>query len=464
MHRLTIIPFCLAALAHGAVGQERYYPPADTVFVLLVNPHRMYWIRGTDTLSQPARPLVVETQYWNSEGAQVRVTVRQQQLDVGRRTKVDTFGITPLGAVKTINGKAPGLNGRIDFLPRLPGRVLAEGETWEDTLQSEGGGARRDGAYRVVRTYRVRRIFDSSATRLAEVSATGLVRYRDSWWVDSAAGRLAFINVAGPDTERFVFAVKQGQLLLRSWSMNLTGRGAIPGDSGRMDTTAAGLIAAETEQVISSERAHLLTRPMPGPDTSVTLERGPIFLHTVLSHPQEVEAGMARNDGLVGTTHARFAGGVMQAYEVLWTDTAVVPRRIVLSLSGDSLHIRETGRRDTVLAIPEAWWGVADYAMNELLVPTFMAHPADGVATRFAVYRPYPRHWDVGTASVRPLGDNFVASYRLGTDSLPTHLLITRYGDLLMGENSGPTGAQRVPASGSPRRAQLDKILQTLRR
>jgi hypothetical protein len=202
---------------------------------------------------------------------------------------------------------------------------------------------------------------------------------------------------------------------------------------------------------------------LPGVDTAVTLNRGPVLLHTVLRHPGDIESGMARNDGLIGTAHARFVRGVIASYEAFWTDTSIAPRQIGLTVSGDTVRIREPGRHDSTIAIPEHWWGVADYAMNELLVPVFLAHPADGVGAPFAIYRPYARHWDVGTASLRPLGENFVASYRLGSDTLPTYLLITKDGDLLMAENSGPTGAQRMPKDGTPRRARLDAILQTLR-
>ena len=463
MRNLTAAYLCLSGLAQFAAGQKGYLPPADTSFVLIVNPYRMYWVRKGDTLSQPVHTVSVEAQHWRQDGQLQQVIVKQLQLDVRRRAKVDTFAITPLGAVQQINGHAPGLNERVDFLPRLPGRAPTPGLTWADTLESpQRSGPRRDGLYVVTRIYHVSRLFDSTGTRFAELAAIGTVHYRDSWWVDSTAGTFASLDVTGPDTEGGVFAVQEGRLLRWAWSMNLTGRGTLPGDSGRIDTTAAGLVSGETQRVISSSRAHLLTRPLPGTDSAVTLNTGPVLLHTVLRHPQEVEAGMARNDGMIGTAHARFAEGVVQSYEALWTDTAAVPREIRLVVTGDTLRIREVGHPDSNVAIPQDWWGVADYAMNEFLVPTFLGHPADGVAVPFAVYRPYARHWDVGTASVRPLGENFLASYRLGSDTLPTYLLITKDGDLLMAENSGPTGAQRVPTEGSPRRAQLDAILKTL--
>ena len=464
MRAVIVACLWLAASANRGLGQDVYRPSADTVFVLLVNPYRMYWVRAGDTVSQPMHAVSVEAQRWARHGQQLHVTVRQLPLDVHRRIKVDTFTVTPLGGVRAINGRAPGMNERVDFLPRLPGRTLAVGVAWADTLRSPHAGARGDGFYSVVRTYRVDRLFDSADTRLADVSVTGLVRYRDSWWIDSTAGTSYSIDVAGPDTERFVFAIQQGRLISRSWSMTLTGRGTIPGDGGRIDTVDAGLISAETQRVISPDRAHLLMRPLPGLDSAMSLHTGPILLHTVSRRMDELEAGMARNDGLVGTARARFAGGRVQSYDATWTDTSNTPRQVALSSFQDSLRIREAGRADTAVAIPAPWWGVADYAMNEFLVPTFLAHAADGVSTPFAVYRPYPRHWDVGVGSLRRLGENFVASYRLGGDTAATYLLITKDGDLLMAENSGPTGAQRVPFEGSLRRAQMDSILKTLQR
>jgi hypothetical protein len=452
----------LVALAGGLSGQE-YHVPRDTVFVQLVNPYRMYFVRKGDTLSNPVTGVAVEAQHWDRDGARLRVTVRALQLDVTRRARVDTFTVTRRGAVELINGHTPGLNERVDLLLHLPGRPLTAGATWVDTLRSSHGGPKGDGLYSVARTYRVGRLFDSAGTTVAEVLANGVVHYRDSWWVDSSAGTFYSIDVTGPDTERYVFAVPQGRLLRRSWSMKLTGRGTLPAPGGGSDTVAAGLISGETQEDISPSRGRLVMRALPGADTSVTLATGPVLLHTVLRQPEEIQAGMARNDGMIGTVHACFAGGSTRSYDALWTDTSSLARRTTLTLSGDSLRIHEPGRADTATAIPARWWGVADYSMNELLVPPLLDRDADGVARPFAVYRPYPRHWDVGTASLRRVGKHLVATYRLGSDTTPTYLLITGDGDLLLGENSGPNGARRMPPEGSARRAQLEAILQALR-
>jgi hypothetical protein len=459
----AVLSSCTILLGRPVAGQEVYRAPPDTVFVVVTNPYRMYWVRGGDTISQPMHSVAVEAQRWRRDGERLQVTVRDVQLDVHRRERVDTFTITPLGAVTAINGDPPGLNERVDLLLRLPGKNLTPGLVWADTLQTTQDTPRGEHAYTVARTYNVDRLRDSAGLRLAEVSATGLVHYRDGWWVDSASGTFATIDVAGPDTEHFVFAVSDGRLLRRSWSMRLTGQGMLPADGGRMDTTAAGLISSEIQEVVSRDRARLLSRPMPGTDTSVTLNGGIVFLHTVRRGQAAIESGMARNDGLVGTARAAYANGAVTSYDVLWTDTAATPRHIAITVAGDSLAIHDAGRPDTMVGIPAPWWGIADYAMGELLVPVLLAHPADSTEHAFAILRPYPRHWDVGKASLRPVGENYVAHYLLGSDTLGTYFLITRDGDLLLGQNSDPTGAQRVPPEGSARRRRLQAILEAMR-
>jgi hypothetical protein len=445
-----------------AFGQDAYATPSDTLFYMLVNPYRMYWIRNGDTLSQPVHAVSVEAQQWARTRQELRVVVRQLQLDVHRAVRTDTFSVTPLGAVRAINGHAPGMNERVDLVPRLPRGKLAAGVTWVDTLSATQPGGPVVKAYGVTRTWRVERLFDSAGTRWATISASGVIHYRDAWWADSTAGSFASLDVTGPLTERVLFSVTQRQLLERSWSTNLTGRGILPNEHGA-DTTAAGLISSETQRLISPDRAHLLARPFAGVDTTYSYNQGTIFLHVVDREHTTIGTAMARNDGLVGTAHASFTSGRVSSYDAVWTDTAVTPRRIAISVVGDSLKIHQTGSADTTVVIPEQWWGIADYAMNELLIPVFLAHAVDTTAG-FAIYRPYAGHWDTGRANIRRYGDNFVVSYRLGGDTLQTVLLITPDGELLMAENSGPRGARRLPPPGSAQSARLEAILEQTRK
>jgi hypothetical protein len=465
MPRLIALLLALALAPGVATGQQQYRPPPDTVFVLLVNPYRMYWVRGTDTLSQPTHAVSVEAERWEQRkpGADLRVVVEHRDLDVHRRVKQDTFVVAPSGPVRTVNGHAPDMDERVDLLPRLPDRALRARLTWSDTLASSktaAPGGRK--TFSVIRAWRVDRLFDSAGTRMAAISAAGDLHYRDGWWTDSAASAFVTLDVRGPMTEHALLAITTGQLLERAWSMTLRGTGTISGEHG-VDTVPAGLISAETQRTLSSAQAHLLARDLPGNDTSMSYSTGPILLHVVDRHPEEISAAMARNDGLVGTTHARFANGLLVGYQATWTDT-LSTRETKLDRVHDSLVIHDSGASDTSVAIPVRWWAVADYAMNELLVPVFLSHPADGASDSFAVFRPFPRHWDIGVASLRPLGENLVASYRLGTDTAATYLLITRDGDLLMAENSGPTGAQRVPLPGTTRRAQLQTIMDAMQK
>jgi hypothetical protein len=453
--------FALITAPLSAQQPATYRPQADTQFMMVINPYHMYWVRGSDTLSQPALEAQVETEVWRQVQGQLEVFDRVADLNTARTVKYDTFTVSPRGVIQPLNGRVLGFKDDNDLVPHLPDRPLVPGTAWSDTVQTMSRGPAGDGVLALIRDFRVQRVFDSAGTQLAEVAATGTAHYRDSWWVDSAAGKLLSIDAIGPHKEGLIFAIREGRLVSRWWSMNLVGRGVIPGPAG-LDTVAAGLVSAQSESPISRERAHLLTRDLPGADTTFTFNRGVVFVHTVQHDSAHVASGMARADGLVGTADARYQRGSVRSFAVTWTDTSATARRISLSASRDSLRLTDMGHADTVLVAPTPWWGVADYAMGELLIPTFLAHASDTAAAPFAIYRPYPRHWDTGTAKIRPLGEYLLASYRLGSDTAATYFLISRSGELLMGENSDPTGAERMPAEGTPKRATLDAFLKSL--
>lgn len=456
---------CLAvALIAAPLASQQpaiYRPQPDTQFIMVVNPFHMYWVRGKDTLSQPVIEAQVETEVWRQVQGQLEVFDRVADLNTARTVKYDTFTVTPRGATQPLGGRPLGFKDNNDLVPHLPDRPLVPGTAWSDTIQTTSRGPAGDGLLSLARQFRVQRVFDSAGMHLTEVAATGTVHYRDSWWADSAAGKLVSLDAIGPHKEGFFFAARDGKLVSRWWSMNLVGRGIIPGANGP-DTVPAGLVSSQSESAISGERAHLLTRDLPGADTTFTFNRGVVFVHTVQHDSTHVASGMARADGLVGTADAHYQRGSVTSLSVTWTDTAATTRRISVLASHDSLHVTDVGRADTLVVAPTAWWGVADYAMGELLVPSLLAHASDTTTAPFAVYRPYPRHWDTGRANIRPLGDYLLASYRLGTDTAATFLLISRTGELLMGENSDPTGADRMPAEGTPKRATLDAFLKSL--
>lgn len=439
-----------------------YKAPAGEVFVATENPYHMYWLRGADTVGSPTKELTLERQVWRSRGSKLEVIVNQQSLDASRRATADTFVVGGTGRVATINAKPPGINGRVDFLLSLPVKPLTVGVTWSDTLEHTGNGVGGQHRYAVERLYRVVSELDTLGHHVTRVDARGTVAYRDGWWADSAKGAFYSMDVRGPVTESFFFDARRGQLIARLWKMDLRGTGTITNERGGQDTLPAGLESEERQWLLEPRIAVVVGRALPAGDTSVTISRGLLFVHTVRRTADTIEAGFGRNGGLVGTARTVFSNNSPMAYRATWTDGFAPPETETVERQGDSLAVSHHGSR-TVIAIPRAVWGIADYAMQELLVPVLLSVPVDGMNHPFAIYRPYAAHWDSGTVVVRALPDARIAVVQMSTDKKPQALLISREGDYLYGENSDPIGAERVPSLNSRRRVKLQSLLNQLR-
>jgi hypothetical protein len=63
--------------------------------------------------------------------------------------------------------------------------------------------------------------------------------------------------------------------------------------------------------------------------------------------------------------------------------------------------IRVTGARDTVLPVPALPWAVADYGMDDQLLPLIAAAGSDTHGARLAIYRPYQSRWDTISVACR---------------------------------------------------------------
>jgi hypothetical protein len=459
-----VLPFVFTLLATTAGAQpSSYRVPASQPHIAIVNPYRMYWVRGADTVGSRVSESSIEHQRWSASGSGLTIVVDQTHLDVTRRVTSDTFAIESDGRVSTINSRPPGLNGRVDLLLRLPHVPLRVGTTWADTMRHDAEGPVGRHRYDVRRAYEAKRELDTLGRHVLLVQATGHVDYRDGWWADSARGVAVWIDVNGPLTEQFYFDVRAGQLVARSWKMDLRGTGAIPDERGALDTLPAGLLSEEKQWLVDASIAGQVGRELPRGDTSITSSgRGRLLLHSVRRTADTLETGFARNDGMVGTARAEFSGGMPTRYAAQWTEgfNKAVEQRVVRD--GSVLRVSGT-RADTTVSIPtSAAWGIADYSMQELLVPVILALPADASPHPFAIYRPYARHWDTGTIVVRPIPDGRIAVLQLGTDK-PQAMVITSSGDYLYGENSDPVGAERAPAPGTARRAQLEALMKRLR-
>jgi hypothetical protein len=200
LHRLSFLALPLTILfatASGAQSAPRYRIADDTLRYEIDNPFRMYWLKG-DTIGPAQHGHEVESHVWGGSEIHPTLVIRQLSLEVGRRTKTDTFDVAPSGRVEAINHRTPGAASRVDLLLRLPSSPLVLETRWSDTVRVTGtdpGGAQW---YEVARDYRVARVFDTVGTRgVADVSASGTIRMRFGFWVDSAAGKSAWIDVTG---------------------------------------------------------------------------------------------------------------------------------------------------------------------------------------------------------------------------------------------------------------------------
>lgn len=244
--------------------------------------------------------------------------------------------------------------------------------------------------------------------------------------------------------------------------MDLRGSGVSPTGP---DTLPAGLRSEELLAIADSPRVRFLLAPIPGSDTSVSVntENGAaILLHTVARGPEKISSSLTRNDGLVGVATVGIRDSLVTSYSATWADTGSATRSQSISIRGDSLLLVRSEREDTTLSLPnDGAWGIADYAMQELLAPVLLAIPRDGAPHPLAVFRPYAGHWDTGTATVRRRAGLVVVVLDLGGTNGPAVLLFTQDGDYLFGENSDPVKARRVPVNAK-RQATLQAAAKAL--
>lgn len=464
LHCVATFTFCGLAPVVGAQRPARYQIAPETLRYEMENPFRMYWVRGADTVGAPQHERSVESHAWRGSAEHPELVIRQLLLNVSRRSASDTFTVVPNGRVEAINHRPPTGAQRVDLLLQLPSTPLVSGTRWSDTVRSTGtdpGGAQW---YEVTRAYHVVRITDTLGFRgVADVAAEGTIRMRFGFWTDSAAGKAAWIDVMGPVAEQYLFDVERGRLLRRSWSMDLRGRGVAPGGS---DTVPAGLRSQEVLALADSPRLHFLLAPVPGPDSSVSIrtsDGASILLHTIARAPGHIASSLTRNDGMVGVAAVDLRAGAVTGYSATWADTQATTRLHRISVRPDSLVVTRSGKRDTTLALPGGGrWGIADYAMEELLTPVLLAIPRDGTAHPISVFRPYPGHWDSGTVVAQDRAGLVLVVLRLGEKASPQVLLMTPDGDYLFGEDSDPAKARRVPVNAA-RQAQLQAALKVLK-
>jgi hypothetical protein len=461
----------LAMYGTGAMAQPApYRAQADTLYYSLLTKRVVTFIRGRDTLRIPTVQFAVMSERWSQVDSHLRVVTHTICINFPRRSVEDTVDVSPHGQILMINGRVPDANAaqQRDFLLHLPDEKLKPGTVWLDsTIVSKPGAG--GGIVRSMRlSLRVNRVDDAAGnTRVADIIAEGALRDREGYWIDSAAGRSGWIDVAGPSHQEFRYDVKYGELYGHYADATLPGWGTLPNRTGGDDTLPVVLSLHVIKRSLSAERAQMLARPLPGQDTSITMDstQNVIYLQTTKRAGDTIEAGMARPAGWMRTASSRFANGRPLIYDATWTDTTYawyatrhVERR------GDSLWVH-TERSDTTIGVPAVTWAVADETMNEFLVPALLTLPHDSTEHPIAVYRPWTRRWDVWTARVWEVGGMYAAWLTQSKQDPPQFLILTKDGDLLLSEERrGKALWIRTPRVGGSRAIALQEVLKKLHR
>ncbi|HET7552794.1 MAG TPA: hypothetical protein VFK04_15985 [Gemmatimonadaceae bacterium] len=139
--------------------------------------------------------------------------------------------------------------------------------------------------------------------------------------------------------------------------------------------------------------------PLPAGDTLISWNGGrPVLIHTGHRDSAGVSAGMLRFDRMEGIANVRWDAHSHSptSFDVRWlTPKQNAVDSLIISgvATSDQLQLTRSGMEDTSLVLPELPWAVADYGMEELLLPLFDG-PPHATAQKVAVFRPFGLKWD----------------------------------------------------------------------
>ena len=184
-------------------------------------------------------------------------------------------------------------------------------------------------------------------------------------------------------------------------------------------------------------------------DTFVGWWPNPVLYNTVRRTSDTVESSLVRFDTTVGTATAVWKNGRQVQVNVSWTHGDSTSLRLQVTTSGGV--IRFNGTLDSSFSAPNGPWAVADYGMDDQLVPLILGLPS-GVSQQITVFRPFPRKWDVMTVSVRRTNDAIFADLVNGPGDID-HWIITFDGALVRVTRDKYPNLERRPLEQTSRMA-----------
>lgn len=243
MRAVIVVGLLLLTNGEAVLAQApRYQPSTDTVRYQSLNSYLMYFVRGGDTLGEPASTTARESRQFRKAAASLELWTRLEGSEGFSAEEI--YSITPEGRVTAVGGRpvrdVP--NARVDVLPRFAtgSGPLNAGVQWTDTVAVRGTQSYGATHYEVRREYRVVRTVDSLDTRLALIVANGQMKLRQGGWQDSAQGLVWWQEATGPIADTIWFDLRDGDIRQSVGVMNLSGTGGF-GPIGGGVTMPSGL-------------------------------------------------------------------------------------------------------------------------------------------------------------------------------------------------------------------------------
>jgi len=206
---------------------------------------------------------------------------------------------------------------------------------------------------------------------------------------------------------------------------------------------------AQLRRRVASILAQAGDRALPSGDTLVAFaKQGPILYYTIGGTRDSITSSMVRNDGLVGWASSQWVRGRPTAFSARWAD----PQGVKVDIRGEvtGREVRLHGAKTDLLVAPEFPWGIADYGMDDQLVPLLRTLARD-TAQAIAVWRPYGQKWDTLTVRTHAVDSVLFVSYG------PITWGISADGRLLLMEDREHS-AQRRPLEGNSHFAEYRRI------
>jgi hypothetical protein len=159
----------------------------------------------------------------------------------------------------------------------------------------------------------------------------------------------------------------------------------------------------ESPDVIHARAAAILScgvcPPISAGDTFVTWTPKPDLYTTVSRTDSTVASSLVSTDGVIGTAQAVWQGGRQREVRIRWTRTSATLMELNVRLEAGVIHL--AGARDTAFRAPSLPWAVADYGMEDQLLPLIRGAGVHARHLRVAIYRPRQERWDTVSITCR---------------------------------------------------------------